>query len=333
MRNSALAFGLALLTFASMPQAAQARGGASTKEVLAFVTDTEIFIAGDQMALCSLVEQWAIMGVVPIYNEARTFALSPDNCVGEYYYDYSEAEVATAIENGLIPEDTPLKPSLSTVQFLTNCAVLGALGLIVVFGILGALFKVIGAGRPKKPKGNPELNEAALAAMCTVARADGEIDLQEANVVAAVSGEILGFQPKLQSILEMLHHAPSKLSEINFIAFGQGFTEKEKRVIMRGALRTATADGKICEAEHKVINGLAGGLMITGDEVRAMLQDISKPKNLRRVGAKNPNRYLAYEGRYENADGDFSAARNTGGFLAGIWGVVRSLRGVADDFF
>lgn len=327
---SALVTTLSLTAFAAPAQAQVP--GTHYEETLGYVADTTITMDGETMALCTLSEASMIF-TVAIWYEVKSYALAPNQCDSEYFYDFYEEDVVAALARGQITADVPRVPVLPDDQQMRNYLLLGGAALIFAIVMLYSLRMALGSGkrRRKVSPNQAEFNEAALAAMCTVARADGHIDAQEAQVIAAVSGQVVGFRPKVEQVIEMLHHAPSDFAQINFSAFGEGLSPKQKRAVMYGALRVAVADGTIQEEEHRIINSLASALDVGPDVIRNMLKDIANPKHIRRAGVSNENRYLAYHGRYENADGNFSAAREAGGAFGAIGGAFRGLRSFTDD--
>lgn len=318
--------------FFLMPTEVAARhggGGGGFMETLSFVAETPVFRDGEAMALCTLATRQTI-GPIPYMVEAEGYALAPNRCAADFYYEVNDTQVAAMIAAGQLPADTPLQPPLSTTDRLINYASIAGLVLFTLIAIGGALFKALGGGRKRRRvKGDPNVIEAALFAMCTVARADGTIDTQEANVVAAIATDILGYRPDTQQTIAMLYDAPDNIDQIDFRAFADGLKTHQKRAVMYAALRVAVADGQIDEAEHRAIQSFAQALDITGDVIRAMLADIRNPKHTRRAGVRNKNRYAHFEGRYSAADEN----ENAGVFKAfGVAGtLIRSLRGVADD--
>lgn len=259
----AVVFGFA--TFSADPAEARRSGGYGWQESLVYVAETK----SPGVSLCRLVKRHTVL-FLPVWISAESYALSDEGCVGDSYAPVSEGQFRAMQKSGIIAASLPSSPDVPMSEKGPMYAVWVVGALLVLIGML-----VWFRGSGNTPRLSRGARNSTMAAMCTVARADGHIDKSEAQTIMEVSKRLTGKAPDPKKIITMMEDAPASVSETNFDAFAEGLKDTEKRIVMRGALMVAVADGKIESEEYSFIEALAQSLQVRGEEVRSMLRDIA----------------------------------------------------------
>lgn len=282
LRQFASALGLAatLALIAASPAEARRSGGGGSQEALLFIAETAIPNpeGGGTLALCHLVKHLTIF-FVPVWTEMKGYAVAPDACTSDSYYDVDELQFKDGQKSGVFPISLPTAPELPRSARLRNWATLGAAALFLAFGLLGAARRAMRparAGRRFGPKRDMTVASRALMAMCQVAKVDGQIDRSELKMINATLARITGRSFALSQISRMAEEAEPATDLRGFGELSSGLDADDRRMVLECALSVAVADGRIETAEHSYVTSLSRALDIGGDEFRTILGRIAR---------------------------------------------------------
>ena len=241
---------------------------------LTFVAETGISTpTGDgTLSLCqSSIKYHA--GFVGFWRSNMGYVLSSSHCEGDMFMEITDGDFAAYQLAGLIPASVPAKASLSTQSIMTGFA--GTILLVIALAFK-LLITLRGRGsRPRRQKVGQDASAIALAAMCHVAKADGQLDPSEVKMIRRIITAKTGRKFTEKQIMLMVSETADTLSQEDCVMFGEGLSEEERNLVMEAALLVAVADGEIHATEHSLVMNLANGLGIKAEEFRAMLRDIA----------------------------------------------------------
>ena len=261
---TALAAGI-LATTATASEAR--RGTSGWVEQLQFVADTQI----QGLSLCHLVKRRTVF-FIPISTESLGYGLAENNCDTESYYPLSKEEMIAAQADGVIDAKLPSEPSLSTGQQLGNYLLYGLLGLGALAFVAS---KIGGRSGKRRKKVSPTLHKAMLNAMCAMANADGVADPREIEVIRSIYAQLTGAALDAKVVLDYLNEMAADPTGQQLATETASFSLEERHLIMKASLMVACADGEMQQQEHGVIMTHARALKVSGDDLRAMLSQLS----------------------------------------------------------
>ena len=269
---------LALTFQLSFISQAEARGVPiiyGTEDALDLVEMTTIPGPNDKpMALCHYTSKYHAF-YLGFWRTSHGYALTDDGCAGDTYYDISEAEFKEAQNSGMISADLPSKARMNMGQIASGFAGLGLIALIVLF----LLFKVIGGARRKSARkaemGDiPKAASQILDAMCHAAISDGSVDDSEVVKIAEIAQQMTGETFGAERIRTIVGNASKKPSDNEFKAFGAGLAPDQKELLLKAVFTIIAADGQITESEHEFFIKTAQGMMMDGDTVRRIVDEV-----------------------------------------------------------
>lgn len=264
---------LALTLLALSTTAAEARRGGGVSgwyEDLHFVAETQI--PGE--ALCHLVKRHHVFWL-PITTESRGYALAENRCDAESYAPLEAADIQWMRETGIIAADIPDVPAVSMNSKIQNWLVYGVGALLVLVAIFAKGYLALGGGTRRRQRKVGKQVVPMLAAMCHVAKCDGEIAQGEVATIQMIVKRITGRNVTAEQVMEMINATEDNFSLSDYAALGQDLDIVTREAIFEAALTVAVSDGKLDPAEYNVVRDLATGLQISGDTFRATLRSIA----------------------------------------------------------
>jgi len=269
------ATGIAALVFTfSATTADAAKAKARLNDSLEFVTQTGL----SGLSLCHVVETFTIQGI-PLTSESKGYALAANQCDTDNFMPIEAEEIAAAQADGLIPADVPLVPSLSTFQRVKNIVIIGG-GIIFALGAIA-----LNLGYFRRSKKNVErstiLNQGLtglfkskghrvsqknatqiLAAMCFVAKSDGDISNTETVQIMNLMKAYTGKSVTAQMVMTMLAETSQNVDDDELRALAHKRSPKDCEIILEAALAIAAADGQLHTSEYMLVSRIATALNI-----------------------------------------------------------------------
>lgn len=265
MKRFAL-IGLTAAIFALSTTKAEARVGWT--EDLDFVAETTI----PGLSLCHLVKHRTVL-FMNVTTESLSYAMAENKCEDDSYYLVGRAELIMAKREGVIPANIPDDPSITRAQAGRNYLIYGVGALAVLAFIVAKLGSLFGRRRNKKT-GNDTVVRM-LAAMCHVAKADGQIAQGEVATIIQTIHRITGQTLSVDQVTHMIQSSEVSMDLGDLRALGNGLNARDRAKVLEAAMSVAVADGEIAAQEFNYITDLARGLEIKGDEFRIMLRQIA----------------------------------------------------------
>ncbi|WP_299354065.1 TerB family tellurite resistance protein [uncultured Shimia sp.] len=266
---------LTFFTIILTSQTAEARRGGNNSghyETLTFVSETAIVREAEgPMALCHLTRKRYI-AFIDYWVSSKGYVLAANNCNVESFYKVTADDVLMAQSIGMIPDSIPAEASMSISEFAKGSW--GA-ALAILLAVLVGIKLYRQAMRKRGRKGemgniSPQAS-AFLDAICHAAKADGDIDPSEIQVISEIASQATGQNFGPAQIKRIIQQAERNLTDAQYRSFGKDLSRHQKLMLVEAVLATVTADGKITKDEHTFLSKLAGALGVTGAEVSAML--------------------------------------------------------------
>lgn len=264
---------LALL-FVTLGSTAEARRGAIPHgEFSQFdaVSKTRIpGIDGSAQTLCHHTRK-SHVAHIGWWRENLGYVLSSHGCDPEQRTSpITPQALRRAKENGFVPLSVASEPTLTLSQVASGFTAWLILGPLALLRILGLLRGLVG-----RPRGRSLVAARSLEVMCEVAKADGQIDGSEIEVIGFAIEQLLGSPPPDAQIRDALAKARPSFEPAILVRHARGLDSRQKRAVLRAALLVAVADGRIEEAEYAYVSALAQIMGVGGGDLRAMLQQVS----------------------------------------------------------
>ncbi len=248
------------------------RRGTSEAQDLHFVTETSIpNQSGGTLSLCHLSNTHSVL-FINIWRSIQSYALSQDKCEGDSFLGLTEEQFKQAQAANLIPANITAEPKMTIGIIAGGFWGLGALGLLILVGILGT----IKSSRNKKERheamGNMSpFHKNILDVMCHAAMSDGDIDASEISVIQKAGMDLTGKTFTKDEVNHFISTCDKNVTPNQFKTFGKNMNDNEKLLLIRGALMVVAADNDLSKKEQKFIGGLANGLGVPVQTVQAML--------------------------------------------------------------
>jgi len=263
------------LSFASHAQAGGIPIIYGTDESFELIEETKIPGPTDKpLSLCHYTSKYHLF-YLGFWRNSLGYALTEGSCEGDSYYKITEEQFKEEQTNGTISADLPLKPKMSLKLIASGFAGLGAIALIVLYFAFSAIKKSRRKSARKAEMGDiPKAARQILDAMCHAAISDGSVDNSEivkiAEIAEQMTGEIFGAE-RIQSIIA---NASSDPSEKELKAFGDGMGPEQRELVIKAIFAVISADGEITEDENNFFIGTAQALMMDGDTVRRVVEEV-----------------------------------------------------------
>lgn len=242
-------------------------------EEMTFVSETGVYSSTGtpNLALCRISTKYHL-GYVGFWRNEVGYVLSDSECLEDGFYRLSTEDMAAYQETGLISAQVPTVAALTSKDIASGFA--GTFLLVLALFFKGTIeLREFFSRRRRKGSSTAAVN--TLAAMCHIAKADGEIDPAEVEMIAAVVFEKTGRQFSIQQIAQMIEMTEDNLDPEDYVGFGDGLNEEERERLLEAALIVAVADGEIHTAEHSLMMNLARGLNIPAAKFRKTLQSVA----------------------------------------------------------
>ena len=266
---TALCAGLCLFIAAE----AQAKRGGGWAQELLFLSETQIpGENGQNLSLCILAKQRTIIGFVNLWKSPESYVLASDKCAVEQYIPLEDAAFKAGQAEGVFPAELALPPKLGLKDQIVGAWGLGALLLLIV----AAIVKTIGsrrraAGRKAALGTMTDFQHRVIEVMCQAAFTDGEIASAEVDTIVSVAKNLTGQTYSVDQVRQIIASCDKNISDMKFKSYGKGLNEEEKITLIRAAMMVFAADGQLAKKEHTFLGKLAGGLGLSADKVRAIL--------------------------------------------------------------
>lgn len=264
---------LAGLAFATQ---ASARGipiiyGSSDK--MSFVSETEIFEAGQPLALCALWSRQHFFYVG--YWGSQKYVLAENNCDADSYFFYTTEEIIEDRVAGIVPASIPNEPQL-TIRFVAYCfTIWGAVGLIFLIWANGALADRSKLKRRRKLLGDVHpFVERMIAVMTHAARSDGNISDVEIDLMRKTVSKYSNKPVTDEDILRVINITPKIRTDAQFKDLGRGLDAEGRQQMFYAGLAMISADGVLEKSERKWLSRLGSGLGYKGREIRAIFKEL-----------------------------------------------------------
>lgn len=243
-------------------------------EELTFVAETGVYApSGDTtLSLCRISTKHHV-GFIGFWRNDAAYVLSESQCLEDGFYRISQEDMTAYQETGLIAPEVPAAPTLTAQEIATGFSGTFLLVLALFFKAAIELREFV-SRRRRTGSNTAAIN--TLAAMCHIAKADGEIDPAEIEMIGAVIFDKTGRQFSIQQIAQMIELTEDTLDPEDYAGFGEGLTEHERERLIEAALIVAVADGEIHPAEHSLMMNLARGLNIPAAKFRKALQSVAE---------------------------------------------------------
>ncbi len=254
-------------------QAEAARGG--TQENLEFVADTQFSDnTGAALSLCHLVRQKTVFSI-PLHTSSKGYALAPNGCETESYFPFTAQDLAAAQADQMLAGTIPAEPSIGPVRTASNYALLGFGGFVLLFGLKNWLGQKFSGGRKATGTGKTsQLSINALDAMCHMAKADGQVDGSEVTLIAAAAQKLTGMTFAPDRVAQMIDRSQTGLTELDCARFAHGLNRDELRMVLRGVIMVATADGRMAAAESDFLSNLSAAFNVSQAEVLNIMKSV-----------------------------------------------------------
>ena len=264
----------AVATLLSATVAEARRGRSATTQELHLLAATDMTDNnGASLSLCLLTETESAM-FINYWRSAETYALATNNCATESYYEVSAEQFALGQADGVFPADLPAEPQLTTAQMISGMWGLGALGAIVLFGVLGWLSKQIQASKRRKAVGQVDAFAARAAhVMGMAANADGVMDPGEVQTIQDVLRRITGTTYDLETIRGLIKNSAVMADDKEYVRLGKGMQSDHRELLVKAALMVVAADGDISPQESTFVSRLASGLGFAQPQVDAIIDN------------------------------------------------------------
>lgn len=273
----------ALLISSAFATPAQAARGAAIhgwSEKLLFVAETNI--PGE--SLCHLVKENHAM-FLPYWTSSLGYAIASNGCDTDSYMALTPDMLKSFQETGLIPKDISPEINVPMADRFVNFSVLGVGAGLVLFG-LGSK-----SGRRSAPKrvsgkqvsrGNrSQLLPALIDVMCAMSMIDGNVDQKEVAVISDVYQKMTGRKITIEQIAK---HFQSINGPVDFNHIADVFNATEREILLEAAIRVATADGRIEDAEYEFIGDMTEAFDFGAEQIRnimAHMQQVTESKQPR----------------------------------------------------
>lgn len=247
---------------------------------LHFVTQTGIpGEDGRDQSLCLMTRTLGI-GSLSFWRQNLRYVLSDQACGGDYYFTIMEKRLTRAFENGLIPQETKRKPTMTAGQFLGGFY---GLFLVVAFVFAISLAPLLIRRRRALPgrglDGASNFHRRLLEIMCHAAVADDHVASAEVKLIRMTAYSYTRKDFTDDEIEQIIKACPKELSFEQFQAFGEGMSEDEKVTALEAALAVVAADNRILAAETWFIKGLTSGLGIEEEVVGRLTSKLQPVSN------------------------------------------------------
>ena len=275
MRFLLLPVAACLMAF-SLSSPAEARRGGSAAQELLFVAPTKLSDpSGNPLALCHLVKTHGFL-FINLFRTSESYALATDGCLTDSYVPVTAEMLAAAKTAGEIPGDTPDQPALTLQQKIEGHWGLAALAAFILFAVAAGLRR---KGRTKDrhaliDAGTP-VGTLMLDVMCQAAKADGEVDASEIDLIVSISRSLTGTAFDREKVSKIMDLTEKKSNEAEFRALGKGLAPDQRLLLVKGALMVVAADGKLDGKEKDFVARLAKGLDVSPQAVQKLFADLT----------------------------------------------------------
>lgn len=115
-----------------------------------------------------------------------------------------------------------------------------------------------------------------LKVRAAMAAADHRLDAREVTLIQRVYEELTGEPVDVSGVVSAVQVYARKdvLEELSEVA--GSLSTKAKAAILRGAYETILANSYVSQAERDTLDGIAGALQLSGDEMDAVLAQAKK---------------------------------------------------------
>ncbi len=243
-------------------------------EEMTFVSETGVYSSAGNpnLSLCRISTKYHF-GYIGFWRNEAAYVLSDSQCFEDGFYHISPEDMAAYQQTGLIPADIPTTAALSTKEIASGFS--GTFLLVLALFFKGTI-ELREFMTRRRRSGSPTAAVNTLAAMCHIAKADGEIDPAEVEMIGAVLFEKTGRQFSIKQIAQMIEMTEDHLNPEDYAGFGEGLSEAERERLLEAALIVAVADGEIHAAEHSLMMNLARGMNIPAAKFRKTLQNVAE---------------------------------------------------------
>ncbi|MFZ5964042.1 TerB family tellurite resistance protein [Thalassococcus sp. BH17M4-6] len=263
------AFGI--FTFSPDTAEAKRAGGGGYYEDLVFLSEIPDS-GGEGHSLCLLTRTSTVL-FLNYWRTAEKYVIASNRCEAEQYGELSAVVFAQGQAEGVFPPSLPATPRLDLPQVIG-----GFWGLLPIVGLLGlGLLAKLAKRRPTKPTDRGAVARRVIQVLVHAAKADGVLTQEEIDVIGEISQQLTGTALPESEIRRLFDESDGTLTPETFRSFAQGLNDADRRLVMQAALVLLGADGDVPMAEQQFIGGLAGGLGIKGEEVRAMFARMAAP--------------------------------------------------------
>ncbi len=266
MKN--LVFVVSLAAVSSGPAHALTNESGISQE-LEFVAETQIPGPNQEnMSLCYVTQSFRVLGFA-LTSDVQSYALAANRCQTTDYRLFSADQMVTAQSLDLIAADIPVVARNTLERNLRTYGLLIAVGL----GLIAVVWRRVKSLLGYDLKG-PMRKKAALRivyAMCHAAKCDGLVGSKELTMITRTAKRLTGRSYPTADIIRIADHIDMDLTTRDYIAFGRGLRDREKDIMMQGALLITIADGRMLPAEYEFVTELAHGLGMPAEDFRRML--------------------------------------------------------------
>ncbi len=254
---------------------AEARRGGATSEDLVFVQLTELDgPSSTPLSLCMLVERTSAL-FIPFFTSAQSYVLADNGCETNSYIPLDAQQFAELQNANVIAADLPAEPALSITQKIAGSW--GLLGGLGVLGWVGLQAMKVSGRKKQRQAAMGDVSEGVVAildVMCHVAKADGDTDPGEVQMIIQVASQVTGTEFTEAQVTQMISLSETKVDQHGFKDMARKLSPEGRRLALRGALMVAGADGSIGQAEQTFIGGFASACGIGPEELNATVGQI-----------------------------------------------------------
>jgi hypothetical protein len=241
----------------------------SSVDRLEFVAETEITNnAGGQLSVCQVVHQTTVVGL-PLWRSLRGFyGLAEDRCQSNRFLVAEPDQIAAAKAAGLIPADLPDQPRNRPNRVIAGFWGWSVLSMLAAVALgLRRRRRAVMSDRLREIGAVSPLAQAVVDAMCHFAKADGRLDEDDLEAIAAISLPLTGERFEADRIRRIYDLADADLPAKGFDQFATGLDATERRQVLRAVLTLVGPDEDPSATEQRFIDALAAALDIPGPDV------------------------------------------------------------------
>jgi len=243
--------------------------GTGSFEDLEFVSETSISDdSGSALALCHTTDDLRFMGFT-LLSTITGYALSPDACGTQIATRLGPEDMQAAQEAGEIDSALPVFARNDVQRNLTNYG----LWLAIILGLVAVIIRRVKSllGYDLRGPLRRKTTQRIISAMCHAGQCDGIIDSREIALIRRTAQRLTRRGVRTADVVKAADRTKDRLTEQDYIDFGNGLRDGEKDVLMQAVFFIALQGNRVYPKEYQFLTDLAHGIGMPGEDFRRVM--------------------------------------------------------------